>query len=385
MKIAYFTDSLPPLVDGVSTSYLHLADFLEAQNIDFRFYSAFKPDDSFKWSHRVRKVLSLPLPVYKPYRFCLPVSDKLKQELYEFNPDIIQTASPSLLGNFGLQFARKHKVPAVSSFHTDFVSYLKYHGLDRVEDYGWSFLRKFYNRFDTVYSPSLTMKKILQNLGFKNVSIWGRGVDLESFSPDHRSQKLRRSITRSDKPILLYVGRLVKEKGLIGLVEACSLLNQKGYEFKLAFVGDGYLKDELRMRYPEAVFPGFLKGKALSHWYASADIFVFPSSTETFGNVVQEAFASGLPVIGVPRGGVVDLILEGKNGLFSKPESPESLAEKIKILLDNPALRTQFGRNARILIHNYSWENINKKLLDSYSEIISASMKSHLKKIHLVH
>jgi glycosyltransferase involved in cell wall biosynthesis len=183
------------------------------------------------------------------------------------------------------------------------------------------------------YAPSPSSAIALSRKGIKNVDLWQRGINMEKFSPRHRNETLRRSIGAENIPLLLYVGRLVKEKDLDDLVHACHLLRLWGNTFKLVFVGDGPMKKYLMRRLPDAHFAGYQHGPNLSRWYASADIFVFPSTTETFGNVILEAFASGIPAVGVNQGGVADLITPGMDGLLAEPNAPRSLAEQIQILL----------------------------------------------------
>ncbi len=174
------------------------------------------------------------------------------------------------------------------------------------------------------------------------------------------------------KPLLLYVGRLVKEKDLADLIPVSRILRQRGYDFRMVFVGDGPMRDRLSREIPDAHFTGTLEGAALSRWYASADIFLFPSTTETFGLVVQEAFASGIPVVGVRAGGVISLIDHGETGYLAEPNVPEDIADKLAALLDAPGLRRQMGESAREYTLHRSWDEINRRLVQDYKSMISA-------------
>jgi glycosyltransferase involved in cell wall biosynthesis len=170
---------------------------------------------------------------------------------------------------------------------------------------------------------------------------------------------------------LLYVGRLVKEKDLDDLIAAHSILKKNGWQYKLVMIGDGPMRKKLQKKAPDAHFTGFLSGKELAEWYATSDILVFPSTTETFGNVILEAFASGIPAIVVNKGGVLDIIDDGKNGLIADANSPGDLVEKIEFLLKDMKYRKRLGELATSTAKNRSWQSVNLELLKSYEKILS--------------
>lgn len=369
MKIAYFTESLPPNTDGVVRTICNLTSTLEARGVDYRLFSPFKPDPSFSWSHRVYKLVSLPLALYTDYRLAIPYFHPLDRALDSFRPDLIHVISPSLLGLFGLDYARKRGLPAVSSYHTHFVSYFSYYGFSKVTGPGWRFLHWFHNQFRKTYAPSPSAVRELTDHGIRGVELWQRGVDLRRFSPAYRCDELRRSVGAHHVPLLLYVGRLVKEKDLDDLVEAAHLLRIRGCRFALAIVGDGPMREELGQALPCAHFLGYQHGDQLSAWYASADAFVFPSTTETFGNVILEAFASGLPAVGVSQGGVADIITHGRDGLLARPHDPRSLADAIQSLLCDEPRRTAMARAALSTAASYRWDAVNEKLINSYHAV----------------
>ena len=370
MKIAYFTESLPPLIDGVTRTLTRLAGTLESEGIDFRFYSPVKPDDSISWNHRVRKVNSVQFPLYSYYRIGMPYFQGLEVELDAFQPDLIHAVSPTPLGYYGMSYGRKRKLGVVSSYHTHFVSYLNYYGFQRSEKLGWNYLQWFHNQGLRTFVPSPSAAQELRERGFHNVALWQRGIDVERFSPDFHDMVLRRSVAWDDEPILLFVGRLVKEKDIDDVIEASHILREMGNRFKIVFIGDGPMKSEIQDRLPDAHLPGFLAGRELAAWYATADLFVFPSTTETFGNVILEAFASGIPAIGVTKGGVADLITPGLNGLLAPPNAPGELAAKVQVLLNDAGYRMLLGRQARKHAMNFNWRDINLKLIKNYEQIL---------------
>lgn len=370
MRIVYFTESLPPIIDGVTHTLCELVKTLEDRKIEYRFYSPFKPGNQVNWSDRVSQVKSLPFPLYRYYRMGLPYLQGLEEELNAFQPDLVHVVNPTLLGIYGIQYAKKNSIPVVASYHTHFVFYFSYYGFSVLEKWGWNYLQWFYNQTYCTFAPSKSAVRELQRNGIMNVKLWQRGIDLKNFSPHYRCDGLRRQVGAIELPILLYVGRLVKEKDLEILVKANHLLEEKGYTFKLVFVGDGPMRAQLQQQLPNAFFSGYLQGIELARWYASADLFVFPSTTETFGNVVLEAFASGLTVVAVDQGGVTDLISHGINGLLAKPRSPADFAHNIEILIKNEPYRQQLAKRAIETAHGFDWKVVNNNLIDNYYDIL---------------
>jgi glycosyltransferase involved in cell wall biosynthesis len=212
---------------------------------------------------------------------------------------------------------------------------------------------------------------LLESKGFENIALWQRGIDIGRFSPDLRDEELRQKYRSDGEHILLFVGRLVKEKDLDDLVAMDRILKEKSQSFKIVVVGDGPMRPELEEKLPDAVFTGYLHGKDLSVMYASSDLFVFPSTTETFGNVILESLASGLPVITVDKGGVADLVENDKTGYVCESNNPDELAQRVTSLLEDAKKRSSFGEAGRAYAKTYSWEAINTELLQHYQELIS--------------
>ncbi len=371
MRIAYFIDSLPPQTDGVARTMSRLAETLSSTGISFRYFSPFVPKDE-PWRERVFKVKSVSLPLYPEYKIGLPVLHNIFRELENFAPDIVHVTSPTWLGIVGQNYAAQRRKPIVASYHTQFVSYLPYYGLSMWKKAAWHYLRWFYNRGNLTLAPSSSIAVELREKGFSNVGLWQRGIDIEAFSPRHRDQQLRHQLGLDSAPTLLFVGRLVKEKNLEVLLAASRLLRAAGYRFNLVLVGDGPMRETIRWQAPEACLTGYLHGNMLSRMYASADIFVFPSITETFGNVIIEAAASGLPCVGAHAGGVQDIIKDQYTGLLAEPNSPTDFAAKIARLLEEEYFRKQMGKNASDMVQTLSWEKNNRQLLDKYDHLLGA-------------
>jgi glycosyltransferase involved in cell wall biosynthesis len=372
MRIAYFSEALPPTInDGVTRTLAQLVDTLLAEQVEFRFVSGIKPDSQLGWREHVHSVVSLPFLPYRYYRFAVPYFQRIDRILDRFGPDLVHAVNPTLLGIYAQEYARRRGIPVVSSYHTRFVSYFPYYGLARWQGAGWGFLSWFYNRCAMTFAPSSAAAAELGDHGVRSVDLWTRGIDTERFGPRYRDIALRRHIAPGGAPILLFVGRLVREKDLDVLAEAIEILSTRGQWFVPAFVGDGPLRPELERRLPDAVFAGYQSGADLSRWYASADLFVFPSTTETFGNVILEAFASGLPAVGARAGGVQDLIQSGHNGLLVPPRSSTDLANAIESILRNRQFAARLGAGALETAAQYRWPAVNKRLLASYERALS--------------
>ena len=371
MRIAYLSDSLPPLTDGVTRTLEQLFTSLLAEGVEFRVYSAFQPPAGTAWRDRVRRLRSLSFPGYREYRCALPWGQGLARDLDRFGPDLVHVVSPTLLGHFGQRWARRRRKPVVASYHTHFLSYLPHYGARRLRGPLLRVLRAFHARCARTYAPSPSAARLLQGWGLAGVELWPRGVDTDAFSPALRSAALRAAVVPDERPLVLCVGRLVREKDLDDLAAAHEILRGREVPFRLAFVGQGPHQAALQARLPEAFFAGHQSGDALARWYASADVFACPSSTETFGNVALEALASGLPVVGVDQGGVADLVRAGVDGLIARAHDPSSLADALGALLADPCRRRALGRAGRAAAEARRWPDVNRALLRSYERVIA--------------
>lgn len=376
MKIAYFTESLLPHVDGVSRTLAQLFATLEARGQEFRVHSPFVPGPEVSWSGRVRAVPYVRFPLYPDYRVSLPWGHGVGRELDAWGPDLVHVVSPTPMASWAQRWAARRGVPVVSSFHTHFVSYFRYYGVPALEGFGWGMLRRFYARCARVYAPSRSIIRELEAHGIGRLELWSRGMDTRRFSPEFRDPELRRAVGADDRtPIVLLVSRLVREKDLADLVEMDALLRARGARHRLVLVGDGPMRAELEASLPDAHFAGHQAGEALARWYASGDVFVFPSTTETFGNVVTEALASGLPAVVVDRGGPPDQVEPGGNGWIARANDPADLADRVESLLRDPEARARMGRRAVASARERDWSAINGRLLDSYAAVVAAARR----------
>jgi phosphatidylinositol alpha 1,6-mannosyltransferase len=352
MKVVYFTESLLPHVDGVSRTLAQLFGHLERAGVDFRVYSPFVPGPEVAWSERVRYVRYVRFPLYPDYRVSLPFGRGIQREMEAWGPELVHVVSPTPMASRAQRWAAARGLPVVASFHTHFVSYFRYYGVPWLEGVGWRLLRRFYGRCARVYAPSESIIAELARHGIRHTELWSRGIDLARFSPEHRSRELRTLAGAGEEtPVLLMVSRLVKEKDMADLVEMERILRRRGTAHRLVLVGDGPMRGEL------------------ARWYASGDVFVFPSTTETFGNVVLEAQASGLPTVVVDRGGPPDLVAPGETGWIARANDPADLADRVEPLLRSAAERRRMGRAAREAARERDWAAINGRLVESYRRV----------------
>lgn len=374
MRVAIFTDTYPPQVNGVAKTYRRLVSYLVSQNVKTMVFAPAgsgdaPPEDT---SAAVMRLWSYDFFLYPECKISLPNYLHIKAALHRFRPDLIHIATPFPIGLAGMKYANDYGVPKVAAFHTNFPQYLQYYHLQFLQNLAWRFLQWFHNQASVNYCPSRETMHLLQRRGIANLELWSRGVDRQLFHPGRRSAALRRSLGVADKLVLLYVGRLAPEKSVDILLQALRTANHQCAGLHLLVVGDGPCRRELEAVAPENVtFLGYKYGEDLARLYASADIFVCPSVTETFGNVVLEAMAAGLPVIAPLAGGIKQNLLPGKTGLPCLPLNALSMAAQIvRLAADAPlrhALATQASRHAA----GQTWEAVFSRLLDSYRQVVA--------------
>lgn len=368
LRVAYFSATMQPGLDGVTRVLYNLIDELNKRGIQNVFFSAVNPP----LEERPTKMYTVPsfaFPWYKDYRIAMPASGGLKEKLDEFNPDIIHFNSPCPLGYAAAKAGQRLGIPTVATYHTHFASYAKYYKVQALEKYGWNYFRSLYNKCVKVYVPSNPIIQELRSHGINNLMQLPHGVDSEMFNPKFRSPEWRRARGLENKTVLLYAGRLVWEKDLKTLANAYKIISQARDDIRFVLAGEGPILDELKEMMPQALFLGYQTGTGLSTAFASSDIFVFPSTTETFGNVTLEAMASGVPAICVREGGAYDVIKDEVTGLIAEPRNAEDLARKILRLSDDAQLRNLMGRQAYRYAKEQTWTNIFSRLFESYLEV----------------
>ena len=294
-------------------------------------------------------VPSIPIPGRPEYRLSTRFPGHVRRQVEAFAPDVVHLATPDLLGHRALRWARRRGIPTVATYHTHFVSYLDYYGLGAGEPAFWAIGRHFYNRCDEVYVPTPTIESELRAHGVTaTIRLWPRGIELDRFSPAHRSEAWRHEHGYTPgETVVSFVSRLVKEKGVDVFVDVVHRLQGEGLAVRALVVGDGPEREALGVALPRAAFTGHLGGTDLATAYASSDVFLFPSETETFGNVTLEAMASGLPVVCADAAGSRSLVDSGRTGLLCSPRDTDAFAAAVRRLALDVDLRRQFGSAGR--------------------------------------
>jgi glycosyltransferase involved in cell wall biosynthesis len=283
-----------------------------------------------------------------------------------------------LLGAAGIFAAQRLGVPIVTSYHTNLAAYCKYFGLGALEAPAWAYRRFLHSQAAITLCPSRSTAQELERRGFAHPRVWSRGVDTQLFSPARRSEAWRRQVAGDHShPIVLYVGRLSHEKNLGALVAAHSALARDGA--RLVFVGDGPARATLEraMSGATATFTGYLQGEQLAQAYASADVFAFPSLTETFGQVIQEAMASGLPVVAFDAEGVRDQVRAGETGFLARPGDTAGFAQALEEVIRSPQLRAAMGAAALTIARQRTWDRVMEALREVYEMTLAQKQVAH--------
>lgn len=308
-------------------------------------------------------VLGIPIPGYDILKMGLAGYDQLKKAWKSFEPDVVHIATEGPLGMQALLSALRNRIPVVSSFHTNFHSYGKHYRLGWLTGIGLAGLKYFHNWTRLTLVPSEDLRSDLREEGFKNLKIMGRGVDTKLFTPDKRDPELRKSWgVTEDEPVLIYVGRLAGEKNIPLAVKAYETVRPLCPKLKFVLVGDGPERPAIEKAHPELIFAGMKRGEDLARHYASGDVFLFPSITETFGNVVTEAMASGLAVLGYNYAAPGRYIVRGENGWLAPFDDSEAFLEQSHRIFSNIDTWKTVRENARKTAEGLSWDSI----LESY-------------------
>jgi len=362
MRVAVITETFLPNVNGVVTTLCRLLEHLRDHGHQALLVA---PEGSVS-SYAGAEIIPLrgvPLPSYPELRIT-PPQPGLTAQLRRFRPDLVHLAGTMALGVAGRHAARQLGVPLVGAYHTDFPAYTAHYGLGFLRTLAYRYLRWVHNSCAVTLCPSLATIADLRDHGFRRLRLWGRGVDTERFHPRHRSAAWRTAVgAQPDERVLLYVGRLAPEKRLDLLADVLPSLPNT----RLVFVGDGPARSALEQRLgSNAHFTGYLRGADLSTAYASSDLFVFPSDTETFGQVIQEAMASGLPVVAARAGGAIDMVRDGITGTLFTPGSAAELRAQTLRLVRAPEQCAALGAAGRAAAERRSWGRVMDELLGHY-------------------
>jgi glycosyltransferase involved in cell wall biosynthesis len=378
LRVAVVASSYNYIRDGVALTLNRLVAYLERQGVEVLVFAPVGKLPAFTHAGTVVPVPSVSLPARPEYRLAFGLQGQAAERLRAFAPDIIHIAlAPDLLGYSALMVAQRLRIPVVASYHTRFETYLKHYwyvaGLTSLVRH---YLRRSYGMCREVYVPSQSMIDALLADGFRNnFRLWPRGVDTAHFNPGKRSSlwRAKHGIGESEL-VVVFVSRLVREKRLDTLAAALRLIEARGIAHRSLIVGDGPERAALERQLPHAVCSGFLEGEALAEAYASSDIFVFPSETETFGNVTLEAMASGLPCVCADATGSRSLVVPGRTGYLAKPGCAQEFADHIAALSHDPQLRRQMGAAARERSLGFSWDEAMARIHGYYKSLLAETL-----------
>ena len=348
MRIALVTDTYTPQVNGVTTVVRRIADVLARAGHQAGVVAPAYPDDRERRPGELR-VPSVPFPPYPAIRLSFPLRRRLARFLDALDPDLVHVATEGPLGFLGRAWARRRGVPLVTSFHTNFPLYARHYGGGLLEPLVWRWLVWFHGPAVMTHTPGTEVRNELVTRGLTHAVTWGRGVDSRHFRPDRRDSGWRRHLdVRDDQVVVLHVGRLAAEKNLGVLPDLwAKAAPQLGGRAVLVVAGEGPEGPRLRAALPDARFLGFLDRDALAGLYASADVCVLPSRTETCGLVALEAMASGIPVIAADAGGFRDSVRPDHNGALVPPTDAAAFAAALIELVEDGARRARLSAGAR--------------------------------------
>ncbi|MEE6257102.1 glycosyltransferase family 4 protein [Plantactinospora sonchi] len=373
MRIAIVTESFPPDVNGVAHSVVRVAEHLVRRGHHPMVVAPQpaagpagrtgqrSPDAALPYP--VLRVPSVPTPGYPQFRLGLP-GRELTTALRAHGTDVVHLASPFVLGARGVAVARALGLPSVAVYQTDVAAYARAYRVRVTEAAAWRWLRYVHNSADRTLVPSTATATALHEHGVRRIWLWQRGVDGVRFHPEHRSAALRRALAPDGEVLVGYVGRLAAEKRVELLAGASTLPG-----VRVVVVGDGPAAPALRRALPNALFLGPRHGRQLARIYASLDVFAHTGPYETFGQTVQEAMASGLPVVAPAAGGPLDLVEPGCTGALVPPDDPVAFTAAVAELAVDPERRTAYGRAGRDAVGGRTWSVIGDELLGHYAAV----------------
>lgn len=368
MRIAVVTEAFLPQVNGVTNSVLRLLEFCKAQGHDVLIIAPESEGAPSEYlGYKIKHVPSISMKKLIP----MAVPKKYLEPLLEgFAPDVIHLASPIFLGHYVARIARKAGIPTVSVYQTDIAGFARHYGLTIAHNTLKKWVSRIHQASDITLAPSKWACRDLEQSGVKNVRLWKRGVDLVNFTPARRDESLRSNIAGSkEKLIVGYVGRIANEKRIDDL----KILDQQD-DIQLVIVGDGPAAPRIKKELPGARFVGYQSGTELARYVASFDIFVHTGKHETFCQGIQEALASGVPVIGPDTGGPVDLIEHGITGLLIDTADAHELLEAVATLRNHSSLDLM-QLAARKSVEHRTWDYINAQLISHYQDAIDQLSK----------
>lgn len=374
MKISLFTEIFLPKIDGVVTRVTRSVEQLAELGHDVQIFAPNSNAPKEFAGFPVETVPSIPLyKIYPEIKIGMPMPS-VSRRLKQFNPDVVHAVNPIWYAGYGALLAKHHKIPLLGSFHTDVPSYTVDLGIGFVRRPAIGTIRGLHNLAEINLVTSDPMRQRAAEYGIKNVELWPKAVDTHGYHPSRASREMRHTLTdgHPDAPLVLFVGRISAEKNLARLKTIMPKLRERVPGARLAFVGEGPQYEKAKREFdPDYThFAGYMTGKSLAEAFASADVFAFPSLTETLGLVALESFASGVPVVGSNAGGIPYVIEDGKTGLLVEPDaSDDEWVAALASILTNDGKREEMSRNARAEAEAWSWRAATETLVDYYVRV----------------
>ena len=364
LRVAVVAESFLPQINGVTNSVLRILDFFQKNGHEALIIAP--ESNGGPTEYAGFEILRVPainvkglIPIGLPQQFA-------KARVLDFNPDVIHLASPAILGNYVARFAKKKEIPTLSVYQTDLAGFANHYGFQIANASLNKFVGRVHSNSDRTLAPSTSACDYLNDLGVPGVELWRRGVDSERFCPENRDEELRSELlgNRPDRTLIGYIGRLAHEKRLEDLI---SLDEQD--DVQLVIVGDGPVRERLERKLPNAIFTGFKNGQDLARMYASLDIFIHTGQHETFCQSIQEALASGVPVIAPNSGGPIDLVENGKTGYLINTGNPKEIKRVVELIQQSDV--AELRKATRESVVNRTWQSINQELIGHYIDLIS--------------
>ncbi len=371
MRVALFTETFLPKVDGIVTVVCLLLDHLQRRGIETmvvapRLHNA---PASYKEETPVVTVPGVTFPLYPELKTGPPTYGTYRA-VKQFQPDIVHIIHPAIIGAPGILMGKRLGVPTLASFHLDLAQMARHFKMPIMEPVINHYHRIAFNMADYSLAPSRAVQREMLALGVREVGLWGRGVDAEKFNPKHRNAEMRAQLSDGDidAPLLIYVGRLSTEKQIDRIKGVLNAIP----EARLAIVGDGPARESLEAHFAgtRTKFMGYMTGEPLYQAYASGDVFVFPSALETFGLVVTEAMAAGLPVVASRVGGIPDVVEIGKTGYTFDVGDVDAMIDGVRRITVNRQNITQMGQDARAFAETQTWPLLMDEVIEHYERLI---------------
>jgi len=362
VKLAIVTETFPPEINGVAMTFGVIARELARRGHSVAVYRPWRRDlqgPNSQSEFRQTAMAGLPIPGYPLLRMGLPAGRKLSRIWRADRPDLVHIATEGPLGLSAIRAARALGIPTTSSFHTNFHSYAKHYRVPLFRSVALAWLRYVHNLTQRTFAPTKELCADLSANGFRNLSVLSRGVDTRQFHPERRSNALRSEWKAAPSdPVVIHVGRMAAEKNYPLLFRAYAAMKKANPACRFIIAGEGPLKRALMKEHPDCVFAGFFSRDEIGRHYASADIYIHASVTETFGNVLTEAMASGLATAGFDYAAARLFIRDGETGLAAPMGEPDKLVDAAVRLATDPSLRGRLRAHCREAVEAQSWEKV---------------------------